>query len=90
MLVAAALAAFTLPACGASAPPAEELAGEVIDSMVLRGQITEDEGACMHAEVAAFEGELLDDLGERAASDNAAALAELDEFQQALADCTQG
>jgi polyhydroxyalkanoate synthesis regulator phasin len=90
MLVAAALAALTLTACGASAPPAEELAGEVIDSLVLRGQITAEQGDCMHEHVATFEGELLDDLGERAASENAEALAELEEFQAALARCTQG
>ena len=90
MLVAAALAAFTLTACGASAPPAEELAGEVIDSMVLRGQITADQAPCMHEHVATFEGELLDDLGERAASGNADAVVELEEFQAALAACTTG
>lgn len=87
ILVAAAVATFTLTACGASAPPAEELAGEVIDSLVLRGQITERQADCMHEHVAAFDGELLDDLGERAASGNAEALAELDEFQAALAAC---
>jgi hypothetical protein len=87
ILVAAAVAAFTLTACGASAPPAEELAGEVIDSLVLRGQITERQADCMHEHVAEFEGELLDDLGERAASEDATALAELEEFQAALAAC---
>lgn len=87
ILVAAALAAFTLTACGASAPPAEELAGEVIDSLVLRGQITERQAECMHEHVAEFDGELLDDLGERAASGNADALAELDEFEAVLAAC---
>lgn len=83
MVIAPALAVLTLTACGASAPPAKELAVEAIDSLDLPEEVKE----CMREHVESFEGELLDDIADRAASDNADALADLAEFEQALADC---
>ena len=87
MLLAAPAAAVVLTACGASAPPAKELAIEVIDSMVTSGEISEAVAVCMREKVGTYSGDELDEIAERAASDNAEALGQLDQFQADLAAC---
>mgnify|MGYP006928167189 FL=1 len=80
-----------LSACGASAPPAKELANEVIDTL----DVSADVKACMHAEVVDFsltEDQALgfkdfDDVATKAASGNELAIGILKEFENALASC---
>jgi hypothetical protein len=85
-----------LSACGASAPPARELADEIIDTLEVDGVPVSDAiKACMHAEVADFEltpeeaqgFEDFDDVAAKADGGNAQALAILDRFEAALASC---
>ena len=89
-LVVVALSVLT--ACGASAPPAKELADEVIDTL----DVSDDVKACMRAEVADFsltDQELgvgfnnRDEVAEAAAGDNQQAYDILAKFQAALAAC---
>lgn len=87
MVALVALAATGLTACGASAPPANELAIELIDSLEADKTLSATEADCMRDRVGEYDGETLDDLAERADSENAEALAELAQFQQDLADC---
>lgn len=80
-----------LTACGASAPPAKELADEMIDTL----DVSDSVKACMHAEVADFslteeqaQGfEDLDDVADKAAGGNELALGIMEDFQTALASC---
>jgi polyhydroxyalkanoate synthesis regulator phasin len=96
-IIALAAALVTvLSACGASAPPARELATEIVDTMVERGDITESEAACMRQEVEDFsltEQQAqgfsdFDDVAAKAADDNELALQIIGDFQAALASCT--
>lgn len=88
-MLAAALAAVALTACGASAPPAKELAIEVIDSMVADGEISERAGECMREKVDAYTGDDLDQIAERADAGNTEAEADLDKFQADLESCVE-
>jgi hypothetical protein len=85
--VLAVLAAGVLTACGASAPPAKELAIEVIDSMEQREEITAEAAICMRAEVEKFEGETLDDIAALADAGDTRGLEALAEFEAALTAC---
>lgn len=82
-----ALAATGLTACGTSAPPANELAIELIDALEADGTLKSTQAACMRERVEAYSDEELDDLAERADSGNAEALDGMRKFQQDLADC---
>lgn len=86
------VALSVLTACGASAPPAKELADEVIGTL----DVSDAVKACMRAEVADFsltEQELafgfknLDEVAEAANGDNQQAFDILAKFQAALAAC---
>ncbi len=90
LVAVVALAVTGLTACGASAPPAKELAVEVVDSMLADGLITDAAAECMRDRIAEYDGETLDDIAERADSQNADALEDLAQFQADLADCNQG
>ena len=90
--------AFTgvLTACGASAPPADELADELIDTLEKNGQPVSDAvKACMHQAVADFEltpeeaqgFENLDDVAKKAADGNEQASQILQRFEDELAAC---
>lgn len=83
----AVLAATGLTACGASAPPAKELAVEAVDSLVADGYINEREADCMRGKVEAYTGDELDNIAEAAAGNSAEGLEQLDQFQADLADC---
>ncbi len=95
ILTVAAASITVLSACGASAPPAKELANEMVDTMVDRGDITESEGTCMHQEIDDFgltEEQAtgfsdFDDVAEKAAGDNELAKSILADFEAALASC---
>lgn len=84
-----------LSACGASAPPARELATEMVETLINDGNITESEGACMREAVADFsltEEQAsgfsdFDDVASKAAGGNELALQILGDFQAALASC---
>ncbi|HWL45571.1 MAG TPA: hypothetical protein VNQ73_21700 [Ilumatobacter sp.] len=82
-----ALAATGLTACGASAPPAKELAVEVVDSLLADGLIDADEADCMRSKVAEYTGDALDNIAERANNNDANALEALEQFEADLADC---
>ena len=90
-LVAVAAAITVLSACGASAPPAKELANEVIDTL----DVSDEVKACMHAEVADFSltaeeatgFESFDDVAEKADGGNELAQQIIDRFEAALASC---
>lgn len=82
-----ALAATGLTACGASAPPANELAIELIDSLEADGTLTADQAGCMRDRVGEYTGEELDDLAERADSNNAEALEGIQKFERDLRAC---
>lgn len=82
-----------LAACGASAPPANELAIEVIDSL---DGVSEAEKACMRAEVDKYEGEELDEFAAladeyaRGKTTDTSGAVEIDAFEAALAACQTG
>jgi polyhydroxyalkanoate synthesis regulator phasin len=95
-IIALAAALVTvLSACGASAPPARELATEMVDTMVERGDITEAAATCMREEIEDFsltEEQAqgfsdFDDVASKAAKENELALQILRDFQAALAAC---
>ncbi len=72
-----------LAACGASAPPADELAIEVIESL----DVSESAKQCMLAVVDTFDEEELDQIAAAADDGDAEGLAAIDAFQAALEDC---
>lgn len=93
-----AVVAFTgvLTACGASAPPAKELADEIIDTLEEDGVPLSDEvKACMHREVDDFQlteteakgFENLDDVATKAHEGNEQAKQILQRFEDSLASC---
>ncbi len=95
MFIPLAVVAFSaLTACGQSAPPARELADEMIDSLT-DTEASPEAKACMHAEVAKFElteQQLVgfkdfDDVAEKAAGGNETALEIMADFEAALASC---
>ena len=89
ILAIAALSVGVLTACGASAPPAKELADEMIDTLDVSDEVKD----CMHAEVTDFvvdpnSGfEDFDDVAAKAADGQPQALELMDEFEAALAAC---
>lgn len=91
LLAVVALSFGVLTACGASAPPAKELADELIDTLEVSDAVKE----CMHAEVESFQlteqqaqgFEDLDDVAAKAAGGNDLARSIMDDFQAALASC---
>jgi hypothetical protein len=80
-----------LTACGASAPPADELADEMIDTL----DVSDEVKACMHDVVANFslseedaQGfDDLDDVAAKAADGQERAIQIMDDFEQQLAAC---
>ena len=80
-----------LTACGASAPPARELADELIDTLEVSDEVKE----CMHDAVADFglseedaQGfEDLDDVASKAADGQERALQIMADFERSLAAC---
>jgi hypothetical protein len=95
-IIAIAAASVTvLSACGASAPPAKELATEMVDSMVERDGLSEAAADCMRQEIEDFsltEEQAqgfsdLDDVASKADGGNELALQILGDFQAALAAC---
>ena len=95
ILAVVAASVTVLSACGASAPPAKELAAEMVDTMVDRGDITDGEADCMRQEIVDFsltEEQLtgfsdFDDVAQKAAGGNELALGILADFEAALAGC---
>ena len=91
MLPVGVVALSVLTACGASAPPAKELADEIIETLDVSPAVK----ACMHAEVADFgltEEQAtgftdFDDVAAKADGGNELALAIMADFQAALASC---
>ena len=83
VLAAVILSAGALTACGASAPPADELAIEVIESL----DVSDSVKACMIAEVDTFAAEDLDQIAAAADDGDAEGLAAIAAFQAALEDC---
>jgi predicted NBD/HSP70 family sugar kinase len=85
-----------LTGCGASAPPADELANEIIDTLENNGVPVSDEiKACMHTKVDEFalteeeaQGfENLDDVAKKADAGNEQAIQIMQRFEDALASC---
>ena len=85
-----------LTACGAAAPPAKELANEMIDTLEVDGVPVSDEvKLCMHKEVDEFGltaeeatgFENLDDVAQKAYEGNAQAQQIMQRFEDALASC---
>jgi hypothetical protein len=78
-------------ACGASAPPARELAHELVDTL----DVSDDVKDCMHGRVDSFslseedaQGFTdLDDVAAKADSGNERAIQIMNDFQAALASC---
>jgi hypothetical protein len=91
LVTAAALSLTVLTACGASAPPAKELADEMIDTL----DVSDDVKACMHQAVADFalteqqaQGfEDFDDVATKADGGNELALQIMADFEASLAAC---
>lgn len=87
----AALALTVLTACGASAPPARELADEMIDTLDVSDSVKE----CMHRELDEFSltpeeaagFEDLDDVAAKADGGNELALQVMARFEASLASC---
>ena len=87
-----------LTGCGASAPPAKELADEIIDTLEVDGVPVSDEiKACMHKEVDDFaltEQEAqgfsdLSDVAKKADAGNEQAKQIMQRFEDALASCNR-
>ena len=84
-------AVAVLSACGSSAPPAKELADELIDTL----DVSDEVKACMHREVEEFslteeqaQGFTdFDDVAAKAAGGNELAKQVMADFQAALASC---
>lgn len=95
ILALAAASITALSACGASAPPAKELALEMVDTMVDHGDVTEEVGVCMRSEIVDFgltEEQAVgfsdfDDVAQKAADGNELAMQIMGDFQAALAAC---
>jgi hypothetical protein len=90
--------AVVLTACGASAPPARELADEMIDTLEQNGVPLSDEVKdCMHKAVDDFQlteqeaqgFEDLDDVASKAADGQAQAIQIMDRFESELAACNR-
>lgn len=85
------LALGVVTACGASSPPARELANELIDTLPVSDEVKD----CMHVQVDTFglseEDALgftdLDDVAAKAAEGNERAIQIMNDFQAALASC---
>jgi hypothetical protein len=95
LLAAVALTAV-LTACGAAAPPADELANEMIDTLEQNGVPVSDEVKdCMHLKVDEFAlteeeslgFENLDDVADKAADGNEQAKRIMARFEAELASC---
>ena len=95
-LLAALALTGMLTACGASAPPAKELADEMIDTLEENGTPVSDEvKACMHKKNDEFEltpeeakgFKDLDDVASKAHGGNAQAKEILARYEAALASC---
>jgi len=95
ILALAAASVTVLSACGASAPPAKELATEMVDSMVEKDGLSEAAADCMRREIDEFsltEEQAqgfsdFDDVADKAAGGNELALQIMGDFQDALAAC---
>jgi hypothetical protein len=96
LVVVAALGTVVLAACGASAPPARELADEMIETLEQDGEPLPDSVKdCMHAVVADFrltdeEAQGFDDLDEvasKAADGQEQAIQIIARFQDELEAC---
>lgn len=82
-------------ACGASPPPAAELAEEMIDTLVLQEGLSQAVADCMKEEVEGFElteqeaqgFNDLDDVAQKASDGQAQALQIMERFEDALAAC---
>jgi len=91
---AAALSLTVLTACGASAPPADELADEMIETLEVNGvPVSDSVKDCMRGVVADFEiapesgFESLDDVAEKASDGQPQAIEIMDRFEAELAAC---
>ena len=87
-----------LTACGAAAPPADELANEMINTLEVDGVPVSDEvKLCMHGKVEEFEltddelqgFESFDDVASKAADGQQQAIDIMDRFEASLASCNQ-
>ncbi len=88
----AVVAVSVLTACGASAPPAKELAHEMVDTL---DDASDSVKACMHAKIDDFtlteeqaQGfEDFDEVATKAAGENELAIGILAQFEAALDSC---
>jgi hypothetical protein len=84
-----ALSLTVLTACGASAPPADELGDEMIDTL----DVSDEVKACMHEVIADFEVSPesgftdLDDVAQKASDGQPQAMALMDELEADLTAC---
>lgn len=88
LVATVALATAVLTACGVSAPPPNELAGEIIDTL---DELPVAVRACMREQLAGYTDEDLEAITNGLESDNTEtqveARAALDEFESDLASC---
>lgn len=88
LVATVALATAVLTACGVSAPPPNELAGEIIDTL---DELPVTVRACMREQLAGYTDEDLEAITNGLESDNTEtqveARAALDEFESDLASC---
>ena len=82
-LAVAVVAGVALTACGATAPPAGELAVEVIDTL----EVGEDVKQCMRDEVAEFGESTLEEMAKLASEGDSRGVEGMEECQAALAGC---
>ncbi|MEJ7799351.1 MAG: hypothetical protein WKF60_02455 [Ilumatobacter sp.] len=88
LVAIAALATAVLTACGVSAPPPNELAGEIVDTLE---ELPVSVRACMRDQLAGYPDEDLEAITNGLESENtdtqAEAKAALDKFESDLASC---
>jgi hypothetical protein len=100
-LLAGGVLVVTLGACGAAAPPADELANELIDTLEADGvPLSDAVKDCMHGVVDEFTltdeerqstgASDLNDVADKAADGQAASQAVIDRFQAELTACNTG
>jgi hypothetical protein len=96
LVAVVALSLGVLAGCGASAPPAKELADELIDTLEVDGvPVSDAVKECMRAEVESFQLTEqqaqgftdFDDVAAKAAGGNELAKSIIDDFRAALASC---
>jgi Tfp pilus assembly protein PilX len=87
LVVLALVTVLGLSAC-ASTPSSKRIAQDVVDRMVVQGQISDAAGRCMQERIDEYSQDDLQDIAESADAGNTDGVADLARFERDLAACT--